>query len=120
MSQGAETQQQRRRFPNINSRTWEHPADRAALSALQKIPGVDALLQRLLGATSEKSFRLIYLASSVRVSDRQFPHIHGLLTEACHILDASYVPELYISHNPFFKASKIFIRTAGKTSPINC
>lgn len=107
MSPDSHTQQQRTDFANISPRAWEHPADKAALSALQIIPGVDVLLQKLIGATSEKSFRLIYLASSVRVSERQFPHLHTLLQEACHILDAPYVPELYISQNPFFNAGAI-------------
>ncbi len=98
---------ERQAFPNISSQTWAHPADQAALTALKAIPGVDALLQKFIGATSETSIRLIYLASAVRVSDRQFPQLHGLLKEACRILDAPQVPELYVAQNPFFNAGTI-------------
>jgi Zn-dependent protease with chaperone function len=107
MSPAEHTQYTRKTYPYISSRAWEHPADRAALATLQKLPGIDTLLQKFIGVTSEKSFRLMYLASSVRVSTRQFPRIHALLREACRILDVTDIPELYISHNPFFNAGAI-------------
>ena len=97
----------RRAFPNISYQTWAHPADLAALTAVKAIPGIDMLLQKFIGATSETSIRLIYLASSVRVSPRQFPHLHDMLREACRILDAPEVPELYVASNPFFNAGAI-------------
>ncbi len=95
------------RFPNISSRTWEHPADRAALSALKKVPGLDALLQKLVGVTTEKSLRLITLASSVRVSDTQFPKLNRIHKEACHLLDLEERPELFVSQSPFLNAGAV-------------
>jgi len=95
------------RFPNISSRSWEHPADRAALSALKKVPGLDALLQKLVGVTTEKSLRLITLASAVRVSDNQFPKLNRLHKEACHLLDLEQRPELYVSQSPFLNAGAV-------------
>ncbi len=106
MDQETQTSQ-RQAFPNISSRTWQHHADQTALATLQAIPGLDVLLQKLIGQTSEPSFRLIYLASAVRVSQRQFPEVHTLLQEACRILDAPYVPELYVAENPFFNCGTI-------------
>lgn len=101
---------QRQAFPNISAQTWQHEADRKALATLQTIPGLNALLQTLIGQTSEPSFRLIYLASAVRASPRQFPQVHALLQEACRILDAPYVPELYVAQNPFFNGGTIGVR----------
>jgi Zn-dependent protease with chaperone function len=95
---------ERRVFPNISYQTWAHPADQAALTALKAIPGVDVLLHNFVSATSETSIRLIYLASAVRVSPRQFPQLYGLLEEACRILDAPEMPELYVAQSPFFNA----------------
>jgi Zn-dependent protease with chaperone function len=103
----SETIRQKHQFPNISPHAWEHPADKAALAALQAVPGVGILLQKCIGATSETAFRLIYLASAVRASERQFPHVYTLLHAACQILDAPYVPEIYIAHNPFFNAGAI-------------
>jgi len=103
----SETIRPKHHFPNISPHAWEHPADKAALVALQAVPGVGVLLQKCIGATSETAFRLIYLASAIRASKRQFPQVYALLHEACQILDAPYVPDIYISHNPFFNAGAI-------------
>ena len=101
------TSQPKQHFLNISPRAWEHPSAQAAQAALQRIPGIDMLLQRLLGATSESALRLISLSSAVRVSPRQFSHLHELLQEACRILDAPSVPELYVAQQPFFQAGPI-------------
>jgi Zn-dependent protease with chaperone function len=97
----------RKKLPGISSRAWEHPADRATLAALKKVPGLDAVLQKFVGATTEKSLRLITLASAVRVTDRQFPKVNKLFKEACGILDVPYTPELFVSQNPFLNARAI-------------
>ncbi len=62
---------------DIAPRAWEHPADRAALTALRKIPVFDDVLRNLVGFFGEKPIRLAFLASSVRVSERQFPRVSG-------------------------------------------
>jgi len=71
----------------ISSRAWEHPADRAALNSLKKVPGLNKLLSMLFGATSERSLRLMYLASAVRVSDKQFLRVKLLFDEVCKTFD---------------------------------
>ncbi|MBN2440286.1 MAG: M48 family metallopeptidase [Spirochaetales bacterium] len=91
-------------FHNINPKAWEHPADRAALSALKQIPGLDVILKNLLGVMNEKSFRLLFLASAVRVSERQFPLYYKQLRDACDILDSPYLPEMFIAQNPIMNA----------------
>ncbi|MBN1411537.1 MAG: M48 family metallopeptidase [Spirochaetales bacterium] len=98
---------QKKILNEINPRSWEHPADRAALSALKQIPGLDVLLQKFLGILTDRSLRLIALASSVRISERQYPKIWSLHMEACSILDVKQIPELYISQNPIMNAGAI-------------
>ena len=39
----------KRVLTDISSRAWEHPADRAALQALRKIPVFDEVLRSLFG-----------------------------------------------------------------------
>ncbi len=95
------------RFPEISSKSWEHPADRAALTALNKVPGLDTLLRKLVGATTERSLRLITLASAVRVGTNQFPRVHRLHLEACNILDVQTPPELYVTQTPFLNARAV-------------
>ncbi|MBK9249990.1 MAG: M48 family metallopeptidase [Ignavibacteria bacterium] len=91
-------------FQNISSRTWEHPADRAALTALQSVPGLDLVVKKVVGVTTERSLRLVALSSAVRVNERQFAKVHTLLREACQILDVKNPPEMYISASPFINA----------------
>lgn len=97
----------RTHFPDISSKTWQHPADRAALAALKKVPGLDVLLQKFIGATTERSLRLIHLASAVRVTENQFARVHKLHREACAIFNIENLPELYVTQTPFLNASAI-------------
>ncbi len=94
-------------FTDINPKAWEHPADRAALTALRQIPGVDEIVRKLIGVTTEKSLRLLVLASSVRVSDKQFPKLYKFLNQSREILDIKESFELYVSQNPIMNAGAI-------------
>ena len=88
------------RLPGISSRAYEHPADRSALVALRKLTGFDALLRRLASLFSDRSLRLLFLASSVRASTEQFPDLYQLLLDGSAILDLPEVPELFIQQDP--------------------
>ena len=44
---------QRRILTEISPQAWEHPADRAALNALRKIPGFDLALRKIFGMFGE-------------------------------------------------------------------
>ena len=88
------------RFPDISPRAYEHPTDRGALVALRAIPGFDSVLKAISGAIGERSIRLLYLATSIRVSPRQYPELHQMITECATILDIKAIPELYVEQNP--------------------
>jgi Zn-dependent protease with chaperone function len=88
------------RLPGISSRAYEHPADRSALVAMRKLTGFDVLLRRLASLFSDRSLRLLFLASSVRASQEQFPHLYELLLDGASVLDMPEVPELFISQDP--------------------
>jgi len=97
----------RKRFPDLSVRAIEHPADRAALTALRRVPGFDVVLKKLLGLLGERSLRTIYLASAVRVNERQFSGLHGLYTECLQILDVQDQPDLFVAQTPFVNAGAI-------------
>jgi Zn-dependent protease with chaperone function len=59
------------------------------------------------GLINERAVRLLYLGSSIRVDDRQFPVLARALNDACTTLDAETVPELYVQADPFFNAMTI-------------
>ncbi len=97
-------------LPDISPRTWEHPADRAALAALKQVPGLNDVVKFFLGMTGEKSIRLIFLASAVRVNERQFPKLDALVNEACRVLDVSDKPELFVTQNPALNAGAVGVK----------
>ena len=92
------------RLPGISSRAYEHPADRSALVAMRKLTGFDVLLRRLAGLFNDRSLRLMFLASSVRASEQQFPQLYQLMRDGAYVLDLPTVPELFISQDPLVNA----------------
>lgn len=101
----AEPLRPKRILTNIDSRSWEHPADRAALNALRKIPVFDEVLRKILELFGEKATRLAFLASAVRVSPGQYPRVHKLYEEVCRTLDAPGEYPLYVTQNPQLNAA---------------
>ncbi|MTD16465.1 M48 family metalloprotease [Nakamurella sp. YIM 132087] len=99
----------RRTFPGISSRAWEHPADRAALVTLRSLSGVDTVLRKLAGLLRERQYRLLYLASAIRVDRRQFSEIDDLYLGALHVLDSPRRPELYLRQDPVPQAMTLGI-----------
>ncbi|MFF4408323.1 M48 family metallopeptidase [Streptomyces sp. NPDC001404] len=95
-----EPARERRRFPDLSSRAYEHPADRSALVALRKLSGFDTVFKALSGLLPERSLRLLYLSDSVRVSEQQFPHLHAMLVDACAVLDVPALPPMYVTQDP--------------------
>ncbi|HST59154.1 MAG TPA: M48 family metallopeptidase [Longimicrobium sp.] len=86
---------QTRVLTQIDPRSWEHPADRAALNALRRIPVFDQVLRTVFGFFGEKPLRLAFLAGSVRVSETQFTRVHRLYMQAAQTLDFAPCP-LYV------------------------
>ena len=103
-STGSGGAKSRRVLTAIAPRSWEHPADRAALQALRRIPMFDDVLRRLFGYFGEKPIRLAFQANAVRVSAHQFPRVHGLYEEIARTLDAPMKYDLYISQTPIVNA----------------
>lgn len=99
-----EPEDTRRILTDISSRTWEHPADRAALHALRAVPIFDEVLKRLFGVFGEKPIRLAFQANSVQVSHRQFPRIDELYREVLSTLDAPDDYPLFVSQTPMVNA----------------
>ena len=87
----------------IDPASWEHPADKAALAALRRIPGFDTVLKALFGVFGEKPIRLAFQANAVKVGPRQFPAIHEQYQEVLKTLDAPHY-DLFISQTPLVNA----------------
>ncbi len=88
---------------DISPVAWEHPADRAALQALRRVPAFDEVLRKLFGFFGEKPVRLAFQANAVRVSPKQFPRVQRLYDEVLRVLDSEPYP-LFVSQTPLVNA----------------
>src|SRR6202020_870349 len=84
-------------YPDISSKAYEHPADRAATAALQAIPVMDKVVRRLVEYGYERSLRQSYLGDSIKVSERQLPELNASYAGVHRILDMPGDYDLYVS-----------------------
>ena len=96
--------QRAKKLTGISSRAWEHPADRAALSALKQVTGLDELMKMLLGGTTERSIRLLHVSCCVKVTPTQFHRVKILLDKVIDVMDWPTTPDVFVANNPFFNA----------------
>jgi Zn-dependent protease with chaperone function len=101
------TPAERRTFPGLSARAYEHPADRAALVALRAVPGFDVFVRSVAGAVGDRALRLVFMASAVRLGERQLPDVYARYLEACRILDIETPPELYVAQTPLVNAGAL-------------
>lgn len=90
----------------ISSSAWEHPGDRAALAALQAIPGFDRVLRSIIGRFGETNLRMMMQANAIRVTSRQYSDIDDVLRRVCATFDVE-TPELYVSQSPVVNAGAL-------------
>jgi Zn-dependent protease with chaperone function len=88
----------------IGADSWEHPADRAALAALRRLPLFDEVLRKVFGLFGEKPIRLAFQANAVRVSEKQFPAVHARYLDVLAAMDAPEHYPLFISQTPIVNA----------------
>ena len=89
----------RKRFPGLDPSVLQHPYDRVALSALQKVPGLDIVIRKFIEFFPERVAYIQNVAQTVRVSSTQCSQLYAQLQEACAILDVRQ-PELYVAQFP--------------------
>lgn len=92
-----------KKFADLSKHDYVHPADSKALAALRAIPGIDNALRKLLEVTGESALRVIFTASSVKVTPKQFPDLHAKLQVACATLGVE-MPEMFVQQNPIVNA----------------
>jgi Zn-dependent protease with chaperone function len=85
----------RLRFAGLDPDVFRHPLDRQATNNLKKVPGFDKAVAKFIEWGVERIEYVEHTASGVRVGPRQLPRVHGLLREACAVLDVPE-PELYV------------------------
>lgn len=101
---GPQEARTRRVLTEISPRAWEHPADRAALQALRRIPVFDQVVRKVFGFFGEKPVRLAFQANALRVSDRQFPRVNRIYGEVLRTMDAPRRYDLFVTQTPMVNA----------------
>lgn len=92
------------KLEGISPRAYQHPADRAAAAALQRVPYLDDVVRRLIGLGYERALRVASLGASVRLGEQQLPAVWALHREVHNALDVEPVPDLYVTQFPFANA----------------
>lgn len=95
------------RLPGISPRAYQHPADGAATTALQKVPYLEDVVRKLIALGYERALRSVALGASVRLGQEQLPHIWVLHREVFGVLDLGAVPDLYMNQFPTANAMTI-------------
>jgi Zn-dependent protease with chaperone function len=101
------------RLEGISPRAYQHPADRAATAALQKVPYLDQVVRKLVALGYERALRAAALGSAVRLGQEQLPGIWVLHRQVFNTLDIERVPDLYMTQFPLANAY-----TIGTSKPI--
>jgi Zn-dependent protease with chaperone function len=101
------------KLDRISPRAYQHPADRAATAALQKVPYLDEVVRKLIALGYERALRAASLGSAVKLGQEQLPAIWVLHRQVFNTLDMEPVPDLYLTQYPFANAF-----TIGSGKPI--
>jgi len=92
------------KLDGISSKAYQHPGDSAATAALGKVPYLDQVVRKLVALGYERALRAASLGASVRLGERQLPHIWKLQREVYNVLDMEAVPDLYLTQYPLANA----------------
>src|ERR1700689_688580 len=101
------------RYEQISSKAYEHPADRAATSALHAIPLLDQVIKRFTDLNHERRLRQMIVGNSVRIGEEQVPDVWRSYVQCASILDIPVIPSLYTVNG-----STVNAMTIGAKTPI--
>jgi Zn-dependent protease with chaperone function len=96
-----------RRLTGISAKAYEHPADRAATAALKSIPGLDAVVRKLIEFRYERAFRQGLMAASVRIGPQQLPDVWARYEDVLATLDMPGLYDLYLTQFPIANAAAV-------------
>jgi Zn-dependent protease with chaperone function len=101
------------RFKGLSPKAYEHPADKAATSALHAVPMLDTVVKRLTDLGHERRTRQIVMGNAVLLGEQQVPQVWAQYCDCVSILDLERTPDLYVINDPEVNAMAI-----GAKNPI--
>ena len=99
------------RYVEISPKAYEHPADRAATSALHSVPLLDKVIKHLTDVGHERRLRQIVMGNSIRLGGDQVPDVWADYVQCMSILDYPSLPDLYVTNQPDVNAMTIGAKT---------
>lgn len=99
-------------FPKLNEKSFLHPTDAIALAGVQKLKGLDILINAMNKVSYEKLFRIQSMGDDVRVSKRTCQNIYNKVELCAKVLNMP-IPDVFINQSPFLNAL-----TTGTDSPM--
>jgi hypothetical protein len=102
-----------RRYEQISSKAYEHPADRAATSALHSVPLLDTVIKRLTDLGHERQVRQMVQGNAIVIGPDQVPDLWDSYVHCTTIFDVEPVPKLFVTNSPMVNAA-----TVGAKTPI--
>lgn len=97
-----------------DSAQYLHDLDKKAFAALNTFPSFIKLQKAFLEQYDEKTAKISFLSSGIRLSENQMSEIYSLLPPICEKLGI-VTPELY-----YMKSEEINAFTCGSTNPYIC
>jgi Zn-dependent protease with chaperone function len=95
------------RYEQLSPKAYEHPADRAATSALQTIPMMDKVIKRLTDVAHERRLHQVLVGNAVRIGEHQVPELWASYAKAANSLDVDPLPHLYVTQTPYSNAMTV-------------
>lgn len=99
---GGEGQQVR--LAGLTPAFYQHPADRAATAAIERIPQLTYLSRKYL-THLEWLYRAEVMSSGIKLGPAQLPSVYQAHVDAYRRLDMPILPDLYLTESPHFNAS---------------
>jgi len=99
------------RYVQISPKAYEHPADRAATSALHAVPLLDRVIKRLTDIGHERRLRQIVMGNAIRLGADQVPEVWERYVQCTSVLDLPSIPALYVTNEPEVNAMTIGAKT---------
>lgn len=95
----------------MNHNVFIHETDRAAMEALQAIPGFSQVMKAFLSTWSEKAMYIENMATHIRIDENQFPQYDAMLKEVAAKMGIEK-PDLFLKLDVVPNAY-----TSGETKP---
>jgi hypothetical protein len=102
-----------RRYEQISAKAYEHPADRAATSALHSVPLLDTVIKRLTDLGHERRVRHMVMGNAIVIGPDEVPSVWEAYVRSTTILDVESAPQFFVINN-----SSVNAMTIGAKTPI--